>query len=265
MTRTAHGQMRFPGSDFVYVVGSVNGSGQEIVPHTKEELADAIAAKTTGAFADTAASSDTANAGIISLFKRLLTRITSLFQGSAGTPNSNVVTVQGIANGTPLLVRNLLQYYTSVDGGNITFNASAKGSGVSSTGAVVALIHNPTGSGIDIHLARIVLSPDHLGTFDRFRGGTFTATAAAETNFNRGDNQSVVAKTKVYGQGAIAIGTQGNSGKTNRVVANKDEPDDVNGSIILRPGSIMYWFYRPTTSNSNCAIELVWWELPARV
>lgn len=50
---------------------------------------------------EVAASTDSANSGLTGLIKRLLTRLTILFQGVAGTPNTNVITVQGIASGTP--------------------------------------------------------------------------------------------------------------------------------------------------------------------
>ena len=53
---------------------------------------------------DAAASSDSASVGLIPLAKRVLTRLTFLFQGTAGNPNANVITVQGITNGQSILV-----------------------------------------------------------------------------------------------------------------------------------------------------------------
>lgn len=48
---------------------------------------------------DAAAANDGGAAGLVGLTKRLLTRLTALFQGAAGTPNTNVITIQGIAGG----------------------------------------------------------------------------------------------------------------------------------------------------------------------
>jgi hypothetical protein len=57
-----------------------------------------------GRIDDPPASGDAVNAGLISFVKRLSSRVTFLFQGTAGNPNPNVITVQGIANGQSMLV-----------------------------------------------------------------------------------------------------------------------------------------------------------------
>lgn len=53
---------------------------------------------------ETAATADTSSAGLVGLLKRVLVRLTSLFQGVAGTPNTNVITVQGISEGAAVSV-----------------------------------------------------------------------------------------------------------------------------------------------------------------
>jgi len=62
---------------------------------------DGIFAVAFGARNDVQATSDTADTGYISLFKRFLTKLTSYFQGVAGSPNNNVITVQGHTSGIP--------------------------------------------------------------------------------------------------------------------------------------------------------------------
>lgn len=57
-----------------------------------------------GAVDDAAAGSDSASSSLVGLIKRLLSRLTTLFQGTAGAPSTNVVTVQGVASMTALKV-----------------------------------------------------------------------------------------------------------------------------------------------------------------
>jgi hypothetical protein len=81
-----------PNANVITVQGITNG--QSVI----------VADPAVGKAEDAAASSDSASVGLIPLVKRVLTRLTFLFQGTAGNPNANVITVQGITNGQRILV-----------------------------------------------------------------------------------------------------------------------------------------------------------------
>jgi hypothetical protein len=81
-----------PNANVITVQGITNG--QSVI----------VADPAVGKAEDAAASSDSASVGLIPLAKRVLTRLTFLFQGTAGNPNANVITVQGITNGQSILV-----------------------------------------------------------------------------------------------------------------------------------------------------------------
>jgi hypothetical protein len=190
----------------------------------------------------------------------------SLPTGTVTTPNVNLLTVQGIRGAYPVTVRSLLQYYTSDDGGNVAFNTGTRSTGIGTTNTVVSIINNPVGSGIDIYIARIVLNASHLCIFERYRNGVLNTTATAEPVNNRADNKNVASKAKVYGMSNLTtLTTAGNFGKLSRVVANADNPDDPDGSLIIKPGGNIYWMCRTVNSTADCAVELVWWELPTKV
>lgn len=159
------------------------------------------------------------------------------------------------------------QYYAGVDGGNVSFNTTAGVQSVNTSGGVISSFLNPAGSGVDCYIQRLVLSSDQPGRYERYRGGTITVTGTAATPNNRGGNTSKVAQARLYGR-AAATAAGGNIGMVTYVGASNTTSDPVDGSIILRPGEELHWMYYPNagvSGNSNCAVEVVWWELAARI
>jgi hypothetical protein len=155
------------------------------------------------------------------------------------------------------------QYYASFAGGNRSYNATAGVVSVTSSGGNVCVFVNPTGSGVDLYIQRIVLSSDQPGRYERYRQGTLGTAGTAATNVNRGGN-GTPGLAKLYNPAQITA-TGGSLGMITYVPASATSADPVDGTLILRPGQNYYWRYIPNpgvSGSSNCAVEVVWWELP---
>lgn len=202
----------------------------------------------------------------LSSLSTISTKLDNLNTGVAS--NNTLIEIRDRLQPTALNVsRSLLQYYTSVEGGCVAFNATASSTAIptSSNGTIVCVLYNPTNSGVDLYLARIVLNAAQAGTFKRYRGTSITniaTTPVTATALNRGGSTNAP-KGKVYGYNQVNA-TSPAFGKTSRVAASIDNSDDINGSIILRPGQYVSWTYAPNNNASDCDIEVVWWELTAK-
>lgn len=185
--------------------------------------------------------------------------------GDAANPNGSIMAqLRAIAEGQALPNPTRAQYYASFAGGNKSYNATAGVQTVTSAGGLISIFQNPTGSGLDLYVQRVVMSGDQPGRFERYRGGTITTGTAAANN-NRGGNGSA-GTGKVYGRtGSSASG--GTIGVVTYIPASGTYGDMIDGTLILRPGQSVYWQYFPNvgvSGSSNCAVEVVWWELPAQ-
>lgn len=204
----------------------------------------------------------------LSTLSGISTKLDTLPLPTGAATNTTLTEIRDRLQPTALNVsRSLLQYYTSVEGGCVAFNATASNTAIptSTNGVVVCVFYNPSNSGVDLYLARLVLNAAQAGTFKRYRGTGVTniaATPTPATALNRGGSTNVP-KGKVYGHNQVTP-TNPIFGKTSRVTASVDNNDDINGSIILRPGQYISWTYAPNNNASDCDIEVVWWELTAK-
>jgi hypothetical protein len=185
---------------------------------------------------------------------------------AASTVGSIHAKLRKIAESNVLHRPTAAQYYAGVDGGNVSFNGTAGVQTVNTSGGNVTAFVNPANSGVDLYVQRFVLSSDQPGRYERYRGATLTGLGTAATSNNRGGHPTNAAKGKIYGQGAFTP-TGGNMGMITYVGASNTSADNVDGSLILRPGEEIHWRYVPNpgvSGNSSVAVEVVWWELPAR-
>lgn len=152
-------------------------------------------------------------------------------------------------------------YYSSSAGGNTCFNASSGVITTSTSGATTFIFANPGGSGIDVGVARIIISSDTAGRYERYRNGTFTMSGASQTPVNRGGGANTP-KAMAY-IGANATATGGILGKVQYIHADDEDVSRIDGSIILRPGQNLFWKFFPkgsTNTTANSTIEVVWYE-----
>jgi|GEM_PF-6435354 len=155
------------------------------------------------------------------------------------------------------------QYYASFVGGNKSYNGTPGAVDVAGTGGNVCVFVNPVGSGVDLYIQRLVLSSDNAGRYERYRQATLGTPGTPVVNVNRGGNGSI-GVGKVYPPAQITA-TGGNISMVTYVPASATSADAVDGTLILRPGQNLYWRYLPNGNvTSKCAVEVVWWELPAQ-
>lgn len=237
-----------------------DGTGTDVDPfvaHFKEDaLRSAIG---------TTADASNGSGSLLAKMREFLDRL-GLYGDAPSSTGSINAKLRKIAESNILHRPTAAQYYAGVDGGNVSFNTTAGVQPVNTSGGVISSFLNPVGSGVDCYIQRIVLSSDQPGRYERYRGGTIAVTGTATTPNNRGGNTSKVAMARLYGRSA-ATATGGNLGMITYVGASNTTSDPVDGSIIIRPGDELHWMYYPNagvSGNSNCAVEVVWWELTAR-
>lgn len=237
-----------------------DGTGTELDPFVAHFIEQALE-QAIGTQADVSSGTGSLMARIRELIERL-----GLY-GDAASPTGSInAKLRKIAESNILHRPTAAQYYAGVDGGNVSFNTTAGVQSVNTSGGVISSFLNPSNSTVDCYIQRLVLSSDQPGRYERYRGGSITVTGSATTPNNRGGNTSKVAMARLYGRSA-ATATGGNLGMITYVGASNTTSDPVDGSIIIRPGDELHWSYFPNagvSGNSNCAVEVVWWELPAR-
>lgn len=266
---------------------SVQQTGTAADPFVAD-VRDVASATSIGGQTDGAATTTTQNTSLIGLFKgfwtafglvsqasdttgTLMQRIRGIGdrQGSYGDPASATGSMMGqlrmIAENHILPRSTNAQYYASFVGGNKSYNATAGIQTVGVGGGLISIFQNPAASTVDLYIQRIVMSGDQPGRFERSRGGTITLGGTPAIGNNRGGN-GTTGTGKVYGR-ASNTATGGNIGVVTYIPASGTYGDMVDGTLILRPGQSVYWNYFPAsgvTGNSNCAVEVVWWELPVQ-
>lgn len=212
----------------------------------------------------TAADASSASGSFLARIAALLDRIGQTADAASPT-GSLLARLRKIAESNILHRPTAAQYYAGVDGSNVSYNATPGViSGINTGGGTVAIFQNPSASGVDLYIQRLVLSSDIAGRYERYRGATITVTGSAVTNNNRGGNAANTGAGRVYAPTQATAGNQGNLGMITYVPASATSSDAVDGTLILRPGQAFHWRYVPSSNGANCAVEVVWWELPAR-
>ena len=157
--------------------------------------------------------------------------------------------------------RGLEQYYSAVAGNNVGFAASVGAVSIGSTGGLVGIFNNPSNSGLDAYISRVIVGANRAGYFERWRQNTTqpTITGAAVANANRGGATST-GTCKLYTP-ANATLTGGTLSKTVFLNANTSDTTIEDGASIVRPGQSLYWYYNPDGANVSLGtVDLVWWE-----
>jgi len=154
------------------------------------------------------------------------------------------------------------QFYASRAGGSVLFNASTGVVTVPAAGGPVAAFGNPASSDRDLHVHLIAQSMTVAGRVARFRDCELIGTGAPAVSVNRGGG-TATAKGLLAPAGAFTA-SGGRLGRTTFVAAYSAYEHPVDGTIILRPGQNLVWFYDPDGSTGAAAsIEVVWWETAA--
>lgn len=266
---------------------SVQGTGTAADPYVAD-VNDSAGATSIGGQSDAPVTTPTATGSLISSFRGFWTAFGLVSQAS-DTTGTLMQRIRGLgdrlgsfgdaANATGSIMAQLrliaenhlipnptkAQYYASFAGGNKSYNATAGVQNVTSAGGLISVFQNPTGSGLDMYVQRLVMSGDQPGRFERYRGGTINVTGAAAPANNRGGNGTPGAG-KVYGRSS-ATASGGTIGVVTYIPASGTYGDMVDATLVLRPGQAIYWNYFPNvgvSGSSNCAVEVVWWELPAQ-
>lgn len=185
-----------------------------------------------------------------------------------GSTMADEVVIIDPATGKLLSMRHIVaqsaeHYYATAEGGRVAFNVTSGLISLGVSGGIVLIFENLSGSQIDCHLARFLLTGNTIGRFERYRNGTISGNRTALTPINRGGGTNTP-KAKAYlSSGASAA--NGILSKIQFFTANTEDVAKIDGSIILRPGQNLYWNFNPTGMNSSSnSIELVWWELAAQ-
>ena len=185
---------------------------------------------------------------------------------SSGTPVVIVRSTAGIGAVFPntfMVTQSIEQYYASTAGGNVLFDATTGEQSLSNSGGAVALLRNPSGSGVDMYIARLNYGTNGNGVFRRYRGPTVTNVGTAVTPGNRGGGSNTPSGL-FYTLPNLTVSAAGNLRRTSYVGAYSESRNDHIGNLILRPGQDFYWTYTPAAAQSNTAtVEVVWWETGA--
>ncbi len=160
--------------------------------------------------------------------------------------------------------RGQLAHYASRDGGNVAFNATVGVVVVAATGGLLGIFRNPAGSGVDLYLARVLLTTAAAGRFERSRGGTI---ALGTDNVVRPALNRAGASVPIRGElWAPVVGTAVTAPTLGRVdwLNGPDHyVDELDGSLILPPGDAFSWMFVPNAGLSTSAsLEVVWWYEP---
>jgi hypothetical protein len=156
--------------------------------------------------------------------------------------------------------RTLEQYYAAT---GLLFGATPGIVTLGATGGNFLVWQNPSNSGLDLVLSRVVLSCEVDGAFYRYRGGTLVNAGTVATLGNRAGSTGTAAKGKVYSTSTIS-GTSVLE-KVSFLGAYQSDPVLEGGSIFLKPGGLMFWSFVPTSGRLTSRVtgELVWWEVAA--
>jgi hypothetical protein len=165
--------------------------------------------------------------------------------------------------------RTLEQYYASDEAGNVLFGSFAR-SAISTAGQLIAACYNPSNSGVIMSVFRIVLTHSVDGEWTRYRGGTFAGgTTAPQPANNRGGGSNTTSG-KLWAIGTGVTATNGNREKGVAVYGKLPETTYENGSILIKPGQLMYWMFAADTStisgslasaNAYAGVEIVWAQI----
>lgn len=185
----------------------------------------------------------------------------------SGSPQVTLITHPGVGAvfiNTFVEIRSLAQYYASAAGGRVALNSMSGVVNTAVAGSPVALFENPANSGVDVYIHSIELGSNNAGRLTRSRGVPVTTRLTPRPNINRGGG-TYTGKARLYAGGNTApqfVATPpAVSGKTTFISANSQDHDEVEGSIILRPGENLYWFYDADSRLAAVAsVEVVWWE-----
>lgn len=183
------------------------------------------------------------------------------------TPFPKTMGVSGIASNYDTVigaVATLAEYYATGPGGRCIYNATTPVQTVTGTTEMnfLALV-NPVASGVDVFVDRINTGANSTAILRRYRSLTLSALPTAQTGVNRGGGDST-AKAMMYAAGYSRTG--GKMDKTSFLASFTQDANDVSGSIVLRPGDNLVWTLQGTAALSSfqAAMEIIWWELPAR-
>lgn len=128
---------------------------------------------------------------------------------------------------------------------------------------VVALFVNPAGSGIDANLQRISLGSSGAGEWTRLGWPDRIELAGPpQPVINRGQGENT-AKCRLY----IGNNGRGFNGRRSKTTFQREWStidDDIDGTIICRPGMSICWLFELSFgSGQRAAVEVLWWETPA--
>jgi hypothetical protein len=129
----------------------------------------------------------------------------------------------------------------------------------------VATFVNPADSGVDVYLHRVVLGASRGGEWRRYRNPVVNGPFGdPRPNVNRGgggDNS----KARLY-SAWNTVATGGTEGIVVFTGPTSDFVDQLDGTIIMRPGETMRWTYLPVPlghTDTRVSLQVVWWEEPA--
>jgi hypothetical protein len=128
---------------------------------------------------------------------------------------------------------------------------------------VVALFVNPPDSGVDANLQRISLGSSGAGEWTRLGWPEeIELTGEPQPTINRGQG-ATKAKCALY-TGDNGRGFNGRRAKTTFQKEWSTVDDEINGTIICRPGMSICWLFELSYgSGERVSVEVIWWETPA--
>ena len=164
------------------------------------------------------------------------------------------------------LTQDQLQNKSTVAGGNTAYSTTVGVQTVAIGGGNLILLRNPTGSGVDLYIDKVVISSDSPGRIERVRQPTVTAVTTASTNSNKGGAASTGAALSYIPANATITAATGVIEKVSYLAATATEEAREAGSIILRPTQDLLIRYIQTGGTAvSATAQISWWESAALV
>ncbi len=157
--------------------------------------------------------------------------------------------------------RGQLAHFAGRGGGHVAFNATVGVVTVAATGGLLGIFRNPAGSGVDLYLARVVLTTAAAGRFERSRGGTVDVGAGnvVRPALNRA-GVAVPIRGELWAPVVGTTVTGATLGRVDWLNGPEHYVDELDGSIVLPPGDVLSWMFVPNAGLSTSAsLEAVWW------
>ncbi len=160
--------------------------------------------------------------------------------------------------------RSQLAHFAGRWGGHVAFNSTVGVVVVAATGGLLGIFHNPVGSGVDLYLARVLLTTAAAGRFERSRGGAITLGTGnvVRPSLNRAGEAVPIAGGLWAPVTGTAV-TGATLGRVDWLNGPEHYVDELDGSIILPPGDTLSWVFVPNAGLSTSAsLEVAWWYEP---